>query len=153
MQRTCVFVVGHEDWGKSLTLRALTKGNKHQRRTTINEEEFYIRRMSNDDQPGSYVLFIKSLDTSRHPRVIAALCPNFERTDAQTAFILRTLQQKRYQLFFWVIKHQYRTSEIVTADEISRLREFGRVEVFQDIVEASTRTTHFRDFITRAVLR
>jgi hypothetical protein len=153
MRKICVFVVGHEDWGKSRTLRALTNGNTYQRRITINEEEFYIRRMSNDDQPDSYVLFMKSLDPSRYPYLIAALCPNFERKDAHTASILRTLKQKGYELFFWVIKHQYGTSEVVTADQLSQLRGFGRVEVFQEVVEASARSRHFREFVSNAVLR
>jgi len=108
MQAKIVFVVGYENWGKSETLRALTEGNSHRRRITINEEGFYIRRMSNDDKPDEYVVFMKSLDPSERSYLIAALCPNFERTNAHTATILKSLRKKKYDLFFWVIEHTVR---------------------------------------------
>jgi hypothetical protein len=50
MQPKIVFVVGHERWGKSKTLRSLTNGNIHRRRIIISGTEFYVRRMSNDDK-------------------------------------------------------------------------------------------------------
>ncbi len=69
------FVVGHANWGKSKTLSALTNGNYRLRRTTIAEDEFFIRRMSNDDQPKGYIKFMLSLDPALRPYLIAALCP------------------------------------------------------------------------------
>ena len=83
--------MGHANWGKSKTLKALTKESVRVKKTTISNVEFFIRRMSNDDQPEGYVEFMKSLNPSTRPYVIAALCPQFEEPAAQTISILEEI--------------------------------------------------------------
>lgn len=146
------FIVGHAHWGKSKTLCALTNGNFHLRKTTIGGVEFFIRRMSNDDQPKGYVEFMESLDPALRPYLIAALCPQFDDSSAATDYILMTLLAKGYQLFFWVIEHQYGTSEIVAANEIQRLRSFGTVEVFSTMSESTARSNSFKHYVSNIVL-
>jgi len=145
------FVVGHANWGKSKTLSALTNGNYRLRRTTIAEDEFFIRRMSNDDQPKGYIEFMLSLDPALRPYLIAALCPQFDDPTAATNSILTNLRAKGYQLFFWVIEHQFGTDEVVTAKEIQRLRGFGKVEVFSATAEAGSRAKSFKNFVKNVV--
>ena len=146
------FVVGHAHWGKSKTLRALTNDNFRLRRTTIGGVEFFIRRMSNDDQPKGYEEFMKSLNPEQRKHLIAALCPQFDDPAAATNSILTTLRAKGYQLFFWVIEHQYGTSEVVTAKEIQRLRSFGKVEVFSATAESAARSKSFKHFVSNVVI-
>ncbi len=146
------FVVGHAHWGKSKTLRALTNDNFRLRKTTIGGVEFFIRRMSNDDQPRGYEEFMKSLDPELRQHLIAALCPQFDDPAAATNSILTTLRAKGYQLFFWVIEHQYGTSEVVAAKEIQRLRSFGKVEVFSAMAESTARSKSFKHFVSNVVL-
>jgi len=88
------FVVGHRDWGKSATLRALTGGSYHQRRCMIEGVEFFIRRMSNDDYPDGFIELMRSIDPTVEPNIIAALCPNFEDPAAETEAVLETLRKK-----------------------------------------------------------
>lgn len=145
------FVVGHANWGKSKTLIALTNGNYRLRRTTIAEDEFFIRRMSNDDQPKGYIKFMLSLDPTLRPYLIAALCPQFDDPTKATDSILTSLRAKGYQLFFWVIEHQFGTDEVVTAKEIQRLRRFGKVEVFSATSEAGARAKSFKSFVKNVV--
>jgi hypothetical protein len=145
------FVVGHKQWGKSQTLSSLTNDNFRLRRTTIAGVEFFIRRMSNDDQPKGYIKFMKSLDPALRPYLIAALCPQFDDPEAATNSVLTTLAE-RYQLFFWVIEHQYGTTEVVSAKEIQGLRNFGTVEVFSPTVEAPVRAKKFKQFVSNVVL-
>ena len=146
------FVVGHAHWGKSSTLRALTNGDFRVRRTTIAGDEYFIRRMSNDDQSEGYIKFMMSLDPALRPYLIAALCPQFDEPAAATDSILATLRTKGYQLFFWVIEHQYGTSKIVAAEEIKRLRGFGKVEVFSSpSAEAAARSNYFKLFVKNVV--
>ena len=146
------FVVGHRNWGKSQTLRALTDDNYRARRTTIDGVEFFIRRMSNDDYSDSYVEFMSSLDPALRQYLIAALCAQFDDPAVATDAILKNLRAKGYQLFFWVIEHQYGTSEVVTAKEIQRLRTFGKVEVFSATAESTTRAKSFKRFVSNVVL-
>lgn len=146
------FVVGHANWGKSKTLRSLTNDDFRLRKTTVGGIEFFIRRMSNDDQPEGYIEFMKSLDPALRPYLIAALCPQFDDPVAATNSILSTLRAKGYQLFFWVIEHQYGTSEVVTSKEIQRLRSFGKVEVFPTTSESVTRAKSFKRFVSNVVL-
>ena len=147
------FVVGHSHWGKSSTLRALTNGNFHSRRTKIAGTEFYIRRMSNDDQPEGYIEFMKKLDPARYADVIAALCPEFVSPDKATDAILRNLSAKGYSLFFWVIQHQYGKPNTVSQAEIQCLQSFGTVEVFTEKnAEAESRSKSFKRFVSDVVL-
>jgi len=145
------FVVGHERWGKSQTLSALTNGNFRLRRITIAGVKFFIRRMSNDDQPDGYIKFMKSINPARRPYLIAALCPRFNNHATETNSILSTLRAKGYQLFFWVIEHQYRTSAVVKTKEIKRLRKFGKVNVFSARAEAAARSASFKRFVSNVV--
>jgi hypothetical protein len=151
-KKKIAFVVGHANWGKSSTLRALTNEDFRQRRTTIGGFEFFIRRMSNDDQPAGYIEFMKSLDPALRPYLIAALCPQFDNPAAATNLILTNLRAKGYQLFFWVIEHQYGTNAVVSAKEIQSLRKFGKVEVFSKSVEAAARSRSFKQYVSNVVL-
>ncbi len=146
-----IFIAGHEKWGKSETLRALTHGDYYQRKIAVAGIEFFIRRMSNDDYPEDYVRFVESVDPSCKPYIIATLCPNFERKRAKTKYVLSNLRSKGYKLFFWIIKNQYKTSEVVTPLDIQRLREFGKVEVFSARAEAAVRSENFKRFIARVI--
>ena len=146
------FVVGHANWGKSSTLRVLTNDSWRLRKTTIKGFEFFIRRMSNDDQPAGYIKFMKSINPSTKPYLIAALCPQFEKPEARTELILKALLEKGYELFFWVIEHQYGTDETISTKEIQSLRKYGSVEVFSKKAEAVERSRNFKQFVSNVVL-
>lgn len=152
MKPKIVFVVGHENWGKSHTLRFLTNGNWRVRSVKIKGTDFYIRRMSNDDQPDSYVKFMKSVSPHKKEMIIAALCPNFERQNARTESILKSLTSKGYQLFFWVLQHKYGTGEQIKAEEIKKLKSHGTVELFSSTAEAKQRAALLRTYIETIVL-
>jgi len=106
--------------------------------------------MSNDDQREGFIEFMMSLDPTFLPNVIAALCPKFDVSATNT--ILTTLRAKGYQLFFWVIKHQYGGAKVVEEDEIDRLRGLGTVEEFSESAEADSRSKLFMRFVTDVVL-
>lgn len=142
-KKLAVFVVGHENWGKSYTLRAL-KGicdrQVRHRRVAIKGMQFLVRTTSNDDVPRRYAAFINAL---RSPHVIAALCPKFKklsRRDNPRKFadrLLRRLQEKGYSLFFWVIRYKWADRAAIQHQEISELRKYasrtgGRVRVFAE---------------------
>ena len=147
------FVVGHSNWGKSQTLLALTGGNYRKRRTEINDVEFFVRRMSNDDRPSSFIKRMKSIDPKVWPHVIAALCPNFDDEErVSTESILVGLRKKGYELFFWVIQHQYGTSKTVASNELTVLRRYGKMEVLAERCEADVRAKEFKSFIEKVVL-
>ena len=141
------FVVGHSNWGKSKTLRALTNGNHRVRRTSISGIEYFIRRMSNDDLPESFIKRMTTFRPAIWPNIIAALCPNFDDPEKQTAEVLKSLQDKGYKLFFWVLQKQYGTGTIIRPAELSRLRAFGKVELFREIAEADARSRKFKAFV------
>lgn len=146
------FVVGHAHWGKSLTLRALTNDEYHVKKVRIDNVEFFIRRMSNDDRLAGYVDFMKSVSPANKPFLIAALCPNFHDAEASTESILTSLGDKGYQLYFWVIEHQFGTVEVVTTQEIQHLRTFGTVEVYSARSDAVIRSESFSKFVSSTVL-
>jgi hypothetical protein len=117
-------VVGHANWGKSRTIRALT-GDRWGRVSLI-EHAFFIRLMSNDDLPLTrYRSFITRLRPGRDHLVVAPYCPE----QARRTPLLQAWAQK-YSLRFWVLEHSYVGDRRITAEEIARLRRAGIVEVF-----------------------
>lgn len=146
-----VLIVGHADWGKSRTLRELTNGNFRQRRITIKGTEFFIRRMSNDDDPEGFIIFVENLDATAKPQLLATFCPKFTAT-GRAKYILQTLQNKKYKLYFFIIEHQYGTDEVVTRDEIANLRQFGTVKIYSQRSESAERARALRTFISNDVV-
>ena len=141
-----VFIVGHAHWGKSRTLRALTEGNRYQRYIRLSEVEFFIRRMSNDDRPKKYYKFIRDLQPSSISNLIASFCPEF--SDPRVRECLENLRSKNYALFFWVLRQKYTNGRFVTPEEITTLREYGMVEVYDSRgIEDHVRARELRSFI------
>lgn len=157
-EKVAAFVVGHEHWGKSWTLRELDQiCRRRGRRITISGVEFLVRKTSNDDYPKRYNKFIDSIS---RPCLIAALCPKFRKLrnydDSRKIADqnLQTLRRRGYRLFFWVIKHRWNSAGVVTRDEISELGNYGTVEVLAIAnMEARRRAREFRRFVTNVVLQ
>jgi len=58
MKPKVVCLVGHENWGKSEMLYYLVEESYHRAWIQINNVDIFIRHMSNDDQPDSFINFI-----------------------------------------------------------------------------------------------
>jgi hypothetical protein len=143
-----VFVVGHENWGKSKTLKALTDDSRYIKNYKLGAHEWFIRRMSNDDQPDGYYEFMDKLTKSY---LIAAFCPNFDEERYEiTVDLLNELKNKGYELYFWVLKIQFTTGLEMSADYIEKLKNFGNVEVYSKKSEASIRSSELRKFIEKS---
>jgi hypothetical protein len=151
MKGKAFVLVGHENWGKSQTLKSFTDDSRYVKRISINGREFFIRRMSNDDKPESLVRFVKNLDQQHHSYVILTLCPNFHNSSRETINILSKLAEK-YELFFWVLKFKYAANKTVSDDEIERLKDYGDVEVFPSKQPQSMeRAKEFKSFIKKRI--
>lgn len=147
-RRKIFFVVGHRHWGKSTTIRSLTRG-RIVRHVLINSNEFFIRRTSNDDvlvgrPPTAYYEFLKHLHPERKPLVIAALCPNM--FDKRLLNHLRHLRGS-YRLFFFVLQRRWDGKKEISAEEIGGLRKLGRIFRFKKQTEAKQRANSLRSFI------
>lgn len=162
-EKLVVFVVGHENWGKSYTLRALKQICNRQvrhRRVSIKGIQFLVRATSNDDVPKRYAAFINGL---RFPHLIAALCPKFKKSSKRdnprklADRLLSRLQEKGYSLFFWVIRYKWTGLAAIHHQEISELRKYasrtgGRVRVFARAgVEDLERARDLRRFVSAIV--
>lgn len=140
-----VFVVGHENWGKSKTLKALTNNSRYVRNYELGGLTWFIRRMSNDDRPDGYHTFMDNLTS---PYLIAAFCPNFDDERIEiTINLLDKLNDKGYKLYFWVLKTQFTSGVSMSRDYIEKLKNFGKVEVYSKRSEASIRATELRKYI------
>lgn len=150
-----IFVVGHSNWGKSKTLKCLTDDNRYIQNYTVNNIDWFVRRMSNDDLLPSYSDFMKNLDIETKPNVIAAFCPNFgekpnlkgKNRKEETIEILNSLKNKGYNLYFWVIEHQFVTKKKMDSSFINELKNFGKVEIYSKCEEADLRALALKDFI------
>ncbi|HAS7003370.1 TPA: hypothetical protein I7290_23930 [Vibrio parahaemolyticus] len=143
-----VFVVGHENWGKSKTLKALTDNNRYIKNYKLGGHDWFIRRMSNDDQPDGYYNFMDSLTKSY---LIAAFCPNFDDDRYEiTVNLLSELKRKGYELYFWVLKTQFSSGDKIPSNYIDKLRDFGTVEIYSQNCEADIRASELRKFIEKS---
>jgi hypothetical protein len=125
------FVVGHKHWGKSSTLRALTDGSSHRGWWRIGSDRFFVRRMSNDDIPDDFYTLLGKLDPAEKPLVIITLCPTFEDEEAR-AKLIGALQdfKRKYELYFFVLRHSYSDERQISDDEIANMKRFGTVDKF-----------------------
>jgi hypothetical protein len=153
VQKGKVFaVVGHKNWGKSQTLLLLTGGKKvfH---FELKGQRLDIKRMSNDDVPVGFFKWIDKLEPDVTPLVVIALCPTFldKQKRLQLVAALRSLK-RRYDLFFFILHRKYaRRPKEIEEKEISDLKRFGRVEVFQKVAEAKVRAGALKRFITKNI--
>ncbi len=152
-----IFVVGHSNWGKSKTLKCLTNDSRYVKTYTINDINWFIRRMSNDDYSESYCTFMENLNAEINPNIIAAFCPNFgekpnlkgKNRKEETIKILNSLKNKGYNLYFWVIEHQFVTKKKMNSSFIDKLKNFGEVEIYSKCEEANLRALALKDFIKK----
>lgn len=140
MTHQAFFVVGHSNWGKSQTLRALTL--RHQvRYWSVGHRNFFIRRMSNDDYLDRWADFVQQLDPKSVPYVIIALCPNEDAIR-----VLERLKGK-YDLYFWVIRHSYGDARMISSKEEQALRALGAVQVLEERHDSAGRADAFMKFV------
>lgn len=149
MKPKVVCLVGHKNWGKSKTLYYLVEESCHRGWIQINNIDIFVRHMSNDDRPDSFIDFINSVDTVNKPFLVIALCPNFSNPEAKTEDILKNLKKKGYGLYFWVLHNQYGTSVVIKTEDINRLQKYGEVEVYKKKNEAPERAKSIKTYISK----
>ncbi|ROZ76595.1 hypothetical protein [Ramlibacter sp. WS9] len=136
------FVVGHSNWGKSRTLKAVTGNSVYVRHMSIGGRGFAIRRRSNDDiDTAPWAARIAALQSAGHAHLLLALCPT-----APAAPVLRRLA-RAYDLYFWVMKDKFRGTGQISPAELAFLRGFGKVSVFSGQHQAPVRARALTNFI------
>ena len=143
MPSTSAFaVVGHRNWGKSTTLRALAGKPGW---VNLDGERFFVRLMSNDDIPDDYEKFIDGVDPKKKPYLLVAYCPEQGRP--------RLLEKlaKKYRLGLFVLEHRAAGGDRLAANEIAGLRAFGKVRVFDKLGAQPTEIARIlRSFIAES---
>jgi hypothetical protein len=134
-----VLVVGHRQWGKSRTIRALARKPGW---VTIAGRRYFVRIMSNDDQKKKYGAFVVAVRPKRKPFLLAAYCP-----EVGSQPLLGTLARK-YRVYAFVLKRNYRNGKSVLPNEIARLGAHAKVKVYAPFRRpAATRAKALERFI------
>src|SRR6266705_5335319 len=94
---TAFAVVGHRNWGKSTTLRALTGKPGWAK---LDGKDFFVRLMSNDDVPDGYEDFVAGLDPKKKPYVLVAYCPEKGRPRFLVALA------RKYSVHVFALEHR-----------------------------------------------
>ena len=108
-----------------------------------------MKRTSNDDDPESLLRFVREIDSQRRPLQILALCPSFSE-EPKKKLILELLQ-KKYTIFFFVLRKIWDGSDEIDSNDIQTLREYGTVEVLTEQTEFKQRGKAFRKFIKKHI--
>ena len=145
MKKKAFFFFFYSNWGKSCTLRKLTNNSPRIRRVTLAGNVFYIRRMSNDDHETKLLEFVTNEINKKGNHAIIAFCPVFE-AGRKSKEVLEILK-KDFDLYFFVIKHEYKGSRVVANEEIEVLMQYGKCEVLNEKIESDLRAERFTKFI------
>lgn len=139
-------VVGHSNWGKSATLKALTGGKIQIRYFHIAERKIFVRRMSNDDFSEKFREFCETLDPIERNYLLATLCPDFDDPRKHTAVSLEILKRK-YRLHFFVLRYKFDKRAQITEKEITKLSHYGSVFSYEKKSEPMERANALREYI------
>jgi hypothetical protein len=151
MKKKAFILVGHSHWGKSLTLKALTKGDvrtRHLRIPKINRSMFaYVRRISNDDNEQALLQFSRGLASRiRQDYLILTFCPKINPSRNSTT-ILNALMDT-YDLYFYVLWEDYSRERKITNAERAFLQGFAsRISILRGHYEAAKRAEGFAEFV------
>jgi hypothetical protein len=152
-QGKIAFVVGHSHWGKSTTLRALTNNDFRIRWHSISNTDFFIRRMSNDDYPDSYLDFMTRVNPGKYEHLIATLCPVFGVRENPTSTILGDLKNKGFDLFFWILANEQGPgNRIISKSEIRTLQNYGTASIHEGKSTPKQNARLFHKFVSELVL-
>jgi len=119
---------------------------------SLDSVEFFIQRMSNDDEPPKFYKKMREAKPADVPHLIVAFCPTL-RDDSQARQCLIGLRRRGYALFFWVMRQQQKpgTTGTITPEEIKSLKKYGSVKVSKGLAEKSRRAKALRHFIRKVV--
>jgi amino acid permease len=144
------FVVGHERWGKSHTLKVLKNGNAFKRYVLINDVKIKVRTMSNDDKPFEYLPYIKTkIIKLKLLKFIITLCPNFKDKRKKSKKALDTLKKASYNMYFFVLYKKYGSDRYIELDEIKILKKYGRVHIYNESEKSEDKAKAFKKFVIR----
>jgi hypothetical protein len=142
-------LTGHRNWGKSKTLNNpnFAGKNKH---IIINGNYVFIIKMSNDDQLDRLLEAIKKHKDI--PYLVIAFCCNFEE-GFFTVEILEALKKYDYEVFSFVLEHQYNNPEIsVTSEQIAKLKKHAICEIYSvKKAESNVRAVAFKKYLEKNI--
>ena len=82
-----------------------------------------------------------------------AFCPAFGENDKarNTTEILKELNSKGFECFFYILESKYFGSEKISESEISTLKEYGTIEVLEGKHDSLERGNRFKEFIQKYI--
>ena len=150
MKKKAFIVVGHAKWGKSSTLISLIGNSRSRGNFVIGGIEFFIRRMSNDDVLDDTMLeFVQNKLYKKGDHIILTFCPAFGQ-GRKSKNILEALS-KDFNLYFFIIKFQFKGSGEISDIEIRILENFGKCELVDKKIDAESRSKRLEAFILKNI--
>lgn len=152
--------VGHSDWGKSFALKKLTNNSSKVKRCTINGEHIFVRKMSNDDDSGKLLQFVKKISLKWQKNFIIAYCPKQDNLvgGQETAKIKEAKDilnelHKSCELYFFVQEAKYNNpQEQITVQEMQYLYQIGKqVFILKGQNQDVDRAKSFEQFIKQYI--
>jgi len=142
-------LTGHRNWGKSKTLNdpGFAGKTKHIMIKGIN---VFIIKMSNDDQLDGLLEAIKKHKDI--PYLVIAFCCNFEG-GFFTVEILEALRKYGYEVFSFVLEHQYNNPKIsITSEQIAKLKNYAICEIYSvKKAESNVRAIAFKKYLEKNI--
>ncbi|WP_143090345.1 hypothetical protein [Flavobacterium akiainvivens] len=126
-------------------MKYFTKNNSKVKTADLFGRTFKVRKMSNNDNVPSYILYVKDLEKSSHPYFISAFSPD-EKKNA--GYFLSKIKQVA-DLHIFVQLHGYKGGKLST-DDIKLLRLYDEnLVILEEKLEAKDRADKFLAFIKK----
>ncbi|MCL5028598.1 MAG: hypothetical protein M1480_06210 [Bacteroidetes bacterium] len=144
-----IAVVGHENWGKSFTLKRFI-GSAHKHWIEVNNKWFYVKHMSNDDISGKLFEWVENFIKKYKDKdygLIFAFCPDFENKEKKTKAILNLLKDFDITIRFFILDKSYNTKEVINRTDIQELKKYGKICSVDGANKSTNRAKKLLEFI------
>lgn len=97
--------VGHSNWGKSFTLKQLTRNNSRLKHFWDGRTCYKVRKSSNDDDGKALLKFVEKIPYSHFTHYVLTFCPIHKKKIISRG-ILYELSRK-FDIYFFVPEKKY----------------------------------------------
>ena len=159
MKKAFIYV-GHSNWGKSFALKKITNNNNRVKSCIINGQNIFVRKMSNDDDSGKLLQFVKMIPLKWQKNFIIAYCPKHDNLvegkitkEIEEAKVILEELNKSCELYFFVQEEKYNNPQMkISPEELKYLDQIGKqLFILNGQNPDITRAAAFEQFIQQYI--
>lgn len=153
MKKAFIYV-GHSNWGKSFALKKLTQNSSKVKKCNVNGKHIFVRKMSNDDDSGKLLKFVKDIPRKWQKNFIITYCPKQDDLikGKEAKLILDELKTS-CELYFFVQEEKYNSpQDKITPQQMQYLHQICKqIFILPGQNQDAFRASSFENFIKQYI--